>query len=134
MSAIALDPFFGDFAFSGGIMQMVASNSVAECAQELNSRLNFAQGEWFMDTRQGFPYVNAVLVKNPNLTTIANLYRSMFLATPGVASVTSFPISFSGSQRKLTWTAQIKHQSGNYIQGGYGTPFIVATQPGQVTS
>lgn len=127
MSAIALDPLFGDFAFSGGNLQLVASNSIAECAQELNARLNFAQGEWFMDQRQGFPYLAAVLVKNPDVNVIATLYRSVFLATPGVAAVTSFLISFVGSVRKLTWSAQIQHQSGNYILGGYGTPFVVAT-------
>lgn len=128
MSAIALDPLFGDFAFSGGVMQMVASNSLAECAQELNARLNFAQGEWFMDTQQGFPYLAAVLVKNPDVNVLATLYRSVFLSTPGVAAVTSFIISFAGALRKLTWNAQIKHQSGNYIVGGYGQPFIVATK------
>lgn len=133
MSAIALDPVFGDFAFSGGNMQMVASNSVAEAAQELNARLNFAQGEWFMDTRQGFPYRAAVLVKNPNLATLSNLYRTVFLQTPGIASVESFTINFSGATRTLNWTAQLKHQSGNYIVGGYGIPFVVAIQGGQVT-
>lgn len=112
-------------AFSGGILQMVASNSLAECAQELNARLNFAQGEWFMDTQQGFPYLAAVLVKNPDVNVLATLYRSVFLATPGVASVASFVIGFVGAVRKLTWSAQIKHQSGNYIVGGYGQPFVV---------
>jgi hypothetical protein len=128
VSAIAIDPLFGDFAFSGGNMQMVASNSIAECAQELNARLNFAQGEWFMDTQQGFPYRSAVLVKNPDMNVIATLYRSMFIATPGVDSVTSFAISFAGASRVLTWVAQIKHASGNYITGGYGQPFVVASQ------
>ena len=125
MSALAIDPLFGDLKFSGGILQTVASNSIAECAQELNSRLNFALGEWFLDTLQGFPYLTAVLIKNPDVNVIATLYKSMFLATPGVAAVTSFTIAFVGATRTLTWSAQIKHQSGNYIQGGAGQPFIV---------
>lgn len=132
MSALAIDPVFGDLQFTGGNLSLVPSNSIAECAQELNARLNFTKGEWFMDLLQGFPYLAAVLVKNPDVNVIATLYKSMFLATPGVAAVTSFVIAFVGASRTLTWSAQIKHQSGNYIVGGYGTPFVVA-QAVQVT-
>lgn len=132
MSALALDPVFNDLQLTGGSLTLVASNSIAETVQELNARFGFGKGEWFMDLNQGFPYFQAIMVKNPDVNALGSLFKSMMLATPGVASITSFTIALDKNTRKLTWSAQIKHATGNYITGGYGQPFIVATPAGSV--
>lgn len=134
MSAFPLDPLYNDLQFVGGAMTLVPSNSIAETVQELNCRFGFGKGEWFMDLQQGFPYLQSVLVKNPDVRAIAQLYRSMMLATPGVAAVLSLPISFNAANRILTWSAQIKHAVGSYIVGGYGKPFIVQNNQSAPTS
>lgn len=134
MSAFPLDPLYGDFQFVAGGMTLVASNSIAETVQELNCRFGFGKGEWFMDLQQGFPYLQSVLIKNPDVRAIAQLFRAMMLATPGVAAVTSLPIAFNAVNRVLTWSAQIKHAAGNYIIGGYGKPFIVQNNQPTATS
>ncbi len=127
MSALPLDPSSKDFVFTAaGGMVLVPTNSVAECVQELNCRFGFSKGEWFLDQNQGFPYLQSILVKNPDTRAIAQLYRSMILATPGVEKVLSLPVTFDVPTRVLRWTAQIKHKSGAYAVGGHGAPFIVA--------
>ena len=132
MSALALDPVFNDLQLVGAALSLVASNSIAETVQELNARFGFNKGEWFMDQNQGFPYFAAVYVKNPDVNALASLFKNMILATPGVASISAFTIALNRVTRLLSWTAQIKHASGNYIAGGYGQPFIVATPAGSV--
>jgi len=134
VSALPLDPTFNDLQFVNGGMALVASNSIAETVQELNARFGFGKGEWFMDLQQGFPYLQSVMIKNPDPRVLAQLFRGMMLSTPGVAQVLSLPISLNRTTRILTWSAQIKHQTGNYIVGGYGQPFIVATNPGGTLS
>ena len=129
MSALAIDPVYNDFQFVGGVMQVVASNSIAECAQELTARFNFAKGEWSLDTQQGFPYLQSVFVKAPDPAVLGTLYQSVINSTPGVAGISSWTIALNRQTRLLAWNAQIKHQSGSYITGGYGQPFIVATPP-----
>ncbi len=127
MSALPLDPVFNDLSFVNGGMTLVSSNTIAETVQELNARFAMGKGEWFMDLQQGFPYLQAIMVKNPDVRVLAQIFRSMMLATPGVAKVVSLPISLNRSTRVLTWSAQIQHATGSYIVGGYGQPFIVAT-------
>lgn len=126
MSAFALDPVYGDFALSGGNTSLLKTGSVEECAQELNARFNFGKGEWFLDLQQGFPWLQNVMVKNPDVRAIAQLFRSMILGTPGVKSVLQLPLSFDAARRKLTvGLIQIQHDSGAIITGGAGQPFIV---------
>ena len=134
MSAFPLDPLYNDFAFTGGNMVLVASNSIAETVQELNCRFGFGKGEWFLDLQQGFPYLQSIFVKNPDIRAIAQLFRSMMLATPGVAAVLSLPIALNAATRLLTWSTQIRHATGNYITGGYGKPFIVQNAQSGPTS
>ena len=125
MSALQLDPTYNDLQFVGGTLVLVPTNSIAEFVQELNSRFGFGKGEWFLDQNQGFPWLQAVTVKNPDLKALAQLFRRVILATPGAKAVLSLPISFNAPARLLTWSAQVQHQSGAYAVGGYGQPFVV---------
>lgn len=134
MSALPLDPIYNDFAFTAGALTLVASNSIAETVQELNCRFAFGKGEWFLDLQQGFPWLTAVLVKNPDFRAIAQMIRRMILDCPGVASVASLSTTFDAARRIFRWNAQIKHASGNYIVGGAGKPFIVQTNNVGATS
>lgn len=126
MSAFPLDPIYNDFVFVGGNITLLATGSLQECAQELNARFGFGKGEWFLDIQQGFPWMQAVLVKGPDLRAIAQMFSSMILTTPGVKKVLALPLSFAASIRKLTvGLIQIQHDSGAIITGGAGQPFIV---------
>ena len=128
MSALQLDPVYNDLQFVGGALVLVPSNSAAEFAQELNARFGFGKGEWFLDQNQGFPWFGAVLVKNPDTKALASLFRNTILATPGAKAVLSLPVSFNATTRVLSWSAQVQHQTGSYVVGGYGQPFVVQQQ------
>ncbi len=134
MSALPLDPIYNDLVFVGGGLTLVASNSIAETVQELNCRFGFGKSEWFLDLQQGFPWIGVVMVKNPDIRAIAQMLRRMILDTPGVRAVLALPITLDTANRVLRWSAQIQHATGNYITGGYGKPFVVATGSVGVTS
>jgi hypothetical protein len=127
VSALALDPVYGDLMFTGGTLTLLATNSVAECAQELNARFGMGKGEWFLDLNQGTPWMQAVLgVKNPDKATVSQVWRAVILLTPGVKAILALPISFVASTRTLTvGRIQIQHDSNAIITGGAGKPFIV---------
>lgn len=127
MSAFALDPTYKDFAFTSGNMTLVTGP--AETAQELESRLGMPKGSWSLDTQQGTPWFQALLVKNPIVPVLTSILRGIILTTPGVKSIKSLPVSFDRANREINWgPAVIIHDSGAVIVGGRGQPFIVQTQ------
>lgn len=124
MSALALDPTYNDFAFTSGRLTLVTG--AAETAQKLNARLQLVKGSWFLDTQQGTPWFQAMLVKNPVIPALTQILRSIILGTPGVKSIQSLPVAFDRATRVLTWgPVVIVHDSGAVITGGRGVPFIV---------
>ena len=126
MSAFALDPVYNDFVFTSGRMSLVTG--AAELAQKLNARLEFVKGEWFLDTNQGTPWFQALLVKNPSIPALTQILRGIILSTPGAKAILSMPVAFDRANRVVTWGPMvIQHDSGAQIVGGRGQPFIVDT-------
>lgn len=81
-------------------------------AQKLKIRLWFFLGEWFLDTAEGTPWFQSVLVKNPNLALVGTLLKSRILETPGVLSLVSFELEFDRGLRNLAVSFQAKTESG----------------------
>lgn len=126
MSALALDPVYNDFAFTSGRMTYVTG--AAEVAQKLNARFGFTKGSWFLDTQQGTPWFQALLVANPNVPALTSIIRSIILGVQGVASITTLTVNFDRLNRLITWNAVIVDDANTVIVGGRGQPFIVQTQ------
>jgi len=67
----------------------------------LLARLQFFQGEWFLDVRQGMPYFQAVFVKNPEISLIQSIFRRAILSTPGVSSIIRMETRLDSATRRL---------------------------------
>ncbi len=106
--------------------KLVLLTDVAEvAATALRNRFQFVKGEYFLDTRQGVPYFGLVFVKNPDLLLIKRLFRSIILATPGVASCPELTVEFDSAARVLSFDFLAIADNGKKIVGGSGQPFIV---------
>ena len=71
-----------DIVFESGSLQWV--DGLDFIRQRLEIRLDIQKGEWFMDLRDGIPWREAVLVRNPNLSAITALFTERILSTPSV--------------------------------------------------
>lgn len=69
--------------------------------QKILIRLRFFYGEWFLDTTKGVKYFEEILIKNPLFEKVASILKTTILETPGVVSLTSFSMEYSGD-RELT--------------------------------
>ena len=128
MSAFAQTPT-GDLDISTG--NLAVETNVAQCtAWKLSNLFGFFKGEWFMDTRQGVPYFQYVLVSNPNLSLIGNLFQQVCMSAPGVASVTSIGLDFTPRFRTLVASIVAQTNDGATLTGGIGQPFVVTTPGG----
>jgi hypothetical protein len=101
------------------------------CARiKIQDQFELAQGEWFIDTTQGVPYVNATTgqpilgVKNPNITAIRALFRKIILETPGIVAVRELAVNYDPGARSLSYSFAAVDDTGAIITGG-DTPFVV---------
>jgi hypothetical protein len=82
-------------------------------AQNVMSRLQLLQGEWFLDTSAGVPYlendyVTRSLTQKPtDLSYVEAVIKQTILDTDGVDSITSFSMSFDTNTRKLVISATL---------------------------
>ena len=61
---IAMDVNTNDIVLKNGDALLI--DNAERIAQQILISLRFWLGEWFLDTRQGVPYLEYILVKNPN--------------------------------------------------------------------
>jgi hypothetical protein len=71
-------------------------------AQDLQQSLQVWLGEWFLDTTVGVPYLQQILVKNPNLDLIHADLVNAALAVDGVEQITSLTFEFDSVNRALS--------------------------------
>jgi hypothetical protein len=117
----------GDLDISTG--NLVVSQDVAQVtAWKLSNLFGFALGEWFMDKRLGFPYLQFVFVKNPNLNLLFKLFGQVLRMPKGISAVTSIELDFITTTRQLNTSFTATTVTGQTVNGGLGTPFIVQDQ------
>lgn len=100
MTDIRLDPTnTGDIDLSTNQLELVTGTDAI--AQHLLIRLRFFVGEYFLDTRQGIPYFEQILIKNPSLIVVRAIFREAILETPGVVALTQFSLFPNSATRNL---------------------------------
>lgn len=77
-------------------------------AQILKIRLNIIKGEWYLNNEIGLPYFTEILVKNPNLSRIEDLFKREIVAVTGEQSIKSFSLDYNQTTRELTVTFTVQ--------------------------
>ena len=90
---------------------MVIDNA-ERVAQQIVIQLRFWYGEWFLDTSDGVPYLERVLVKNPNLNHIRQIFREAIQKVPDVRKVNYVDLDFDEKERALVVSYQVETSFG----------------------
>jgi len=69
--------------------------------QQVALRLGFFKGEWFLNEDTGIPWYEEIIVKNPNLIRIREIFRDAILSVTGIREVTFMDLLFSSYSRTL---------------------------------
>jgi len=99
-----------DLLVIGGDLVMtsdVDARGAHPVVQDVNARLLTFRGEWYLDTNLGVPYIQAILVKAPDLSAIATAFKDQILSTPGIITLDQFRATPVQGARMLavTWHA-----------------------------
>ncbi len=97
---------------TGGIAVVSDADAIA---QSLAIRLQFFQGEWFLDTRVGVPYFQRILVKNPQQADVVSILRQAILTTPGVTGIERFDFTLDAARRVASISFTASSTSGPVV-------------------
>lgn len=92
--------------------------------QSVLQNLSLALGEWFLDLSAGIPWLQQILVKNPDQSKIDAILRNAILATPGIVRLNSYSFDLSLATRSgsIQFNAQKTNgtvdYSGTVVTGG----------------
>lgn len=100
MYDIALNSNSHDVVIADGDVLVI--DDKARIAQQAKIRLLRWRGEWFLNTRDGLPYMEHILVKNPNLLHIRELLHDELRTIGGVKRVSKLMLSMDRQNRVLT--------------------------------
>ena len=123
MSALYLTPESNDLEFSGGRLRFTTS-AVEAAVQKARVRFDFWLGEWFLDTSQGFPYLERVLVKGVDMALVESLIRRTLLGVPEIDSVLSLTLDLDRATRELSvdWVIKVGDEVASSDEYG---PFVL---------
>ena len=124
MSTFAQDGV-GDLLVTQGKCTLVTDSTVA-LAQKLRNQFKLFLGEWYLDTRVGFPYLAAVLGTNPNTGLLSQIFATVIRNTPGVLRVDNISVTFDRAKRQLAVAFSATDDTGKVITfNDLDQPFLV---------
>ena len=122
---LRLDSATGDlYLDSTGTTDVVTGRDAI--AQHVLIRLRFFLGEWHLDQREGVPYWEQILVRNPDMGAVTEAFRQTVARTPGIASVRTIVLSVDGPTRTLTISElEAVTTDGELITADDFAPFVL---------
>lgn len=119
------------FLDANGDLAMVSDGE--EVVQHVKQRLDFFQGDWFLDLSQGLPWYQEILgPRRFNTATSQQAYTESFLkaeilGTPGVTGLLTFAFTFDEVNRAARFDFRF-----DTLWGDFGTEFFDVSLNGSV--
>lgn len=114
-----IDQTSGDLVLEAGNLKLVSDEESIQ--QAVNSNLRAFLGEWFLDDpvnpKVGVPYLQNVLVKNPDPNLLRTVFRAVIIGTVGVADATLTDLKYDATARKLSIAWRGISDTGQFISG-----------------
>lgn len=108
---------FGDLEL-GDDNDLVIVDGTEAILQNIVQNIRWFFSEWFLNTADGMPYYQQILVKNPDQGTIDALFQNRILGTPGVVALTSYSFSPNFVTRQLSISFTVRTTSGTVDYAG----------------
>lgn len=107
---LAMDVSTSDLIVQGGDLMIV--DNAERVAQQVLITLREWLGEWFLKTSDGIPYLEYILVKNPNEAHIRQILTQAIESVEGVRDVTELDFTFNHVLRTLAVAYEIDTDYG----------------------
>lgn len=95
---LALDVKNHDLLLDGRDLLLI--DDAERVAQQIKVALLFCLGEWFLDTKKGVPYLEYVLIKNPNMAHVRQVLYEAISGVPDVMRVSKLDVQLNQRSRE----------------------------------
>lgn len=93
----------GDLVVRNGDLALAAD--FVGIRQAIDLTLGFFLGEWFLDESVGIPYYEEILIKNPSLVAVREIFRLALESVAGVREVLALDVGYDGSRiARVPWS------------------------------
>lgn len=115
MIDLALDPITHDWPTPSiaNNYDLPVVDGIDQISQNLNIRLRFFSGEWYLNTLVGVPYFQYFFIKNPNRIQVETFLKDTIIDTPGVTELLKFASDFDGKTRLFSVNFTAQTESGD---------------------
>lgn len=110
----------------GKLDLVLESDPVVASIIKLYFRFLFFLGEWYLNVDEGVPWFQRILIKNPNLMVVREIFRKILLSVATIDTVDVLTLTFDPVERALYLAFELTAVDGRKIEGGSGKPFIVS--------
>lgn len=107
---LAMNVQTGDLVVQNGDLMIVSNGE--RVAQQVLITLREWLGEWFLKTSDGVPYLEYILVKNPNEAHVRQVLSEAIQSVEGVKGVMELEFVFNRILRTLTVSYEIDTDYG----------------------
>lgn len=107
---IAMDVSTGDIALKDNDILLI--DNAERVAQQVLITLREWRGEWFLKTADGVPYLEYILVKNPNMAHVRQVLTEVIESVEGVKKCTELDLQFNRVLRTLSVSYEIETDYG----------------------
>lgn len=107
---IAMDVSAGDIALKDNDILLI--DNAERVAQQVLITLREWRGEWFLKTADGVPYLEYILVKNPNMAHVRQVLTEAIESVEGVKKCTELDLQFNRVLRTLSVSYEIETDYG----------------------
>jgi hypothetical protein len=110
----------GDLDLTGHRLNLITGTAAIE--QTVRLRCRYFEGSWFLDERQGLPFLRSILIKAPDLQLVESLFRVAVRTTPGISTVNTMELTIDTATRTLSVSFTATMDTGEVL---VFQPFIV---------
>jgi hypothetical protein len=109
-----------DFKLDGNDDLLIENNDLVlvdgldAIAQDMQTRLQIFQGEWFLDTRIGVPWFQKILGSKSRSLVVKSVIRKSILTTPGILNILDLNFEFDGTTRTLSVSGRCGTVEGEF--------------------
>jgi hypothetical protein len=108
-----LDPLTGDLAIVGTELVIVEGGDAV--AQEVQVRLRWWLGGWFLDQSQGVPYLQEILRKGVTEAIVREVLREQIELVPDVRSIDVLQVEIDRATREAEVTLELTSIDGETL-------------------
>ena len=83
-----------------GDLQII--NEIDALVQKIIIKLKFFFAEWYLDTTKGIKYYESILVKNPDINLIENIFKAAIIEEDEITRIVEFKTDYDVVNRLLT--------------------------------